>query len=98
MPLFGSAWEHKLPRRHQPSVITGLYNLTIAKKTMERGVNICPNWNPKWKVQPCLTADQTDQENTLVGNTEKLIGGKPCPNLAQKRPSALPAPQTPQDP
>ena len=32
MPLFGSAWEHKLPRRHQPSVITGLYNLTIAKK------------------------------------------------------------------
>ena len=63
-------------------------------KTMEIGANPFQKLNPTWKVQPRLTVDQNDPEKTLVGNTEKLIGGKICQNLARKSPSTtLPSPK-----
>ena len=40
-------------------------------KTIERGSNPCPNLNPTWKVQTCITDNQTNPENTLVINKDK---------------------------
>ena len=50
---------------------------------MEIGADPCPKLIPTWEVQPCLTADQTDPVKTLMGNTEKDIEDKICPNMTQ---------------
>ena len=64
-------------------------------KTMERGANSCPNFNPTWKVQTPLTSDQIYPEKTLVGNIEGNNRGEAMPKFGTARDEYAPNPLKP---